>query len=419
MRYNAKAITIAIALTISPVGIAIASREILSDSVQLPDALQFVRAHFLEALAIVRSSTAGRVLTLVALVLVVESFVVGWKGSSLSRLLFGRSSSAILDVLTCIFVHLNLMVFLEIALTLGASVLVSQFISWVSSFYGWSRIALPSDGVFEIALGFAIYWLAISFVQYWGHRIMHTPLLWHLHRFHHAATELNIVTAFRTHPLEPVVLKPVLLVSPLIFFDVPPRILLIYFILGTVSDLLAHSQLSWHFGWIGRWAIQSPRVHQVHHSADQEHRDLHFSICPLWDHLFGTWYKGTKQPSKFGIPDSTYEIRPLTQFMIDTWTFYGGIFRSIGSPLQRLQSAGALVRNGVARALVLMDNGRTPAAPQTNPLDSEQVSAPLRDALRAATPIDSPKASQFVTSILPSSPNLAPISVQRKDVLAL
>jgi len=106
--------------------------------------------------------------------------------------------------------------------------------------------------------------LATSFAQYWGHRLVHTPLFWHLHRFHHAATELNVLTTFRQHPLEPVVLGFLSLVSPLIFFNVPQRVLLIYFFIGTISDLLAHSQLSWEYGWIGRWVVQSPRFHQVH-----------------------------------------------------------------------------------------------------------------------------------------------------------
>src|SRR4029077_11313490 len=145
-------------------------------------------------------------------------------------------------------------------------------------------------------------WFAFTFVGYWGHRLTHMPIVWHLHRFHHAATELNILTVFRQHPVEHTVLLLVGLVSPLVFFNVSDEILFIAFLWSTAFDLLAHSQLQWGYGWFGRWIVASPIVHQIHHSIDDEHRDLNFSNAPLWDHMFGTWYQGEKPPSGFGVP---------------------------------------------------------------------------------------------------------------------
>jgi len=348
MRRNAK--TISVFAVLSVIVLAAAAwiyGKSYSVSAEPSDILKVIFTDVHQLLKGLGSTTVGRVGTLVAIVLIVDAFFLGWKGSSLSRLIFNRNKSAIVDNLYFVILLLSLTgsaaivavsAFIEIAFTLGISIQISKFITWVSSYYSWSRITLPTDGIIEIAASLAIYWLMTSFVQYWGHRLMHTPMFWHLHRFHHAATELNVVTSFRIHPLEPLVLRPLTLVSPLIFFNIPAHILLLYFFLGTISDLLAHSQLPWGYGWIGRWVIQSPRVHQVHHSIEDEHRDLHFSICPFWDHLFGTWYKGTKQPSKFGIPDPAYEIRPLTQFFLDAWNFYVHVARWVCSPLRRLRT---------------------------------------------------------------------------------
>jgi sterol desaturase/sphingolipid hydroxylase (fatty acid hydroxylase superfamily) len=338
---NAKAIGVfAIPSAIMLAGLAFFWHAADASSAKPADILHSFRGYFSDAVAVAVSTSMGRIGILVLSVLLLEILVVGWNRSSIFRLIFGRRPTAIVDALYFLLTLLNLTVFLEIAFTLGTSILASRVIAWVSSNYGWSRITLPSDGIFEIGVGFAIYWLAMSLVQYWGHRLMHTPIFWHLHRFHHAATELNMITAFRVHPLEPVVLRPLTLISPLIFFNVPPRILLVYFILGTVIDLLAHSQLPWGYGWIGRWVAQSPRVHQVHHSIDDEHQNLHFSICPLWDHLFGTWYKGTKLPSGYGIPDPAYEVHPLTQFVLDAGIFYANITRWLRTPLRRLRMSG-------------------------------------------------------------------------------
>ena len=239
--------------------------EIYTASGQPTAIFDSLRNYFSKALSVIDDSIRmGRVGVLVIFVLLAETFFVGWRGSSVFRLVIDRRTSAIVDLLYFLCTLLNLTFFFEIAFTLGASLVASQFIDWVSSNYGWRRMTLPSDGIFEVSVGFAIYWLASSFMQYWGHRLMHTPIFWPLHRFHHAATELNMITVFRVHPLEPLLLRPLTLVSPLIFFNVPQQILVLYFCLATVSDLLAHSQLPWTYGWMGRWLVQSPRASRRH-----------------------------------------------------------------------------------------------------------------------------------------------------------
>ena len=187
-----------------------------------------------------------------------------------------RSWSAILDGLCLVYVLFQLTFFLQVILTLGGSILVSRFLTWVSSHYHWTRLTLPSEGILEIAFSLSVYWLTVSFVGYWGHRFLHTPLLWPLHRFHHAATELNMITAYRQHPVESVATGFFSLVSPFIFLNVPDQVIFPFFVWGIVAGLLEHSQLPWEYGWVGRWVIGSPRYHQIHHSIDEEHQNLHF-----------------------------------------------------------------------------------------------------------------------------------------------
>lgn len=274
---------------------------------------------------------------LVAAGLALEIILMGWRNSSVFRLLFTRRRSATIDTVIFAIVMMGLTDVLSIILTFGISVETGRVVNWILSQYGWSRIVLPTEGALRLAEGFAIYWLLTTFFSYWGHRLMHTPYLWQLHRFHHAATELNMITSFRQHPVEPVVLNLLSVVSPLLFFKVSDPILFIYLLVGTTADLLAHSHLPWTYGWIGSWIIHSPRVHQVHHSVEDEHRDLHFSSCPLWDHVFGTWYTGTKAPSAYGVPDNQYEDRPFRQFAVDALEFYAAVGRSVRSCFRRRQ----------------------------------------------------------------------------------
>jgi sterol desaturase/sphingolipid hydroxylase (fatty acid hydroxylase superfamily) len=305
----------------------------ISGSSLVPDALGLIHLSISSRVNGLFSERTLKLLLLVGVVLALEIAAVGWANSSLFRLAFRRRRSAIVDALFLLTVLLGLGGILEIVLTFGVSIGTTRFVNWVLAQYGWSRIDLPSDGLWQLAVGFSIYWLATTFFDYWGHRLMHVRWCWHLHRFHHAATELNVITVFRQHPVEPLVLGFLRIVSPLIFFDVPDQILLIYFVWGTTFDLLAHSQLPWEYGWFGRWIVASPKVHQVHHSIDDEHRDMHFSKCPLWDHMFGTWYKGTKTPVEYGIPDNQYEVRPVRQFAYDALTFYATVVRGLSGGL--------------------------------------------------------------------------------------
>ena len=284
---------------------------------------------------------------LVAAALALEIMLMGWRNSSVFRLLFARRKSANIDAIVFGILMVGLTDAVTIILTFGISVETGRAVSWILSQYGWPRIALPSEGALPLAAGVAIYWLLTTFFAYWAHRLMHTPQFWPLHRFHHAATELNMITGFRQHSVEPVVLNLLSVVSPLLFFKASDSILFIYLLVGTTADLLAHSHLPWTYGWIGSWVIHSPRVHQVHHSAEDEHRDLHFGICPLWDHLFGTWYKGTKAPSVYGVPDNQYEDRPLRQFAVDALEFYAAIGRNVRSCFRRRRNPpDQPVRNG-------------------------------------------------------------------------
>jgi sterol desaturase/sphingolipid hydroxylase (fatty acid hydroxylase superfamily) len=203
----------AVACAVGFAGWVTAWRVTHSNSLQLAAPWRFLRAHLYEAAA--GSSALGRTAVVVLFVLAVDVLFLGWRGSSLFRLAFARSKSATLDILNAIFLVLNLVFFLQIALTFGGSLLAAKFIAWVLAQYGWSRMTLPSDGASEVMISFAIYWLVASFMRYFGHRLVHTPPFWHVHRFHHAATELNVLTAFRQHPVEPVVLGFVSLVSPL------------------------------------------------------------------------------------------------------------------------------------------------------------------------------------------------------------
>jgi sterol desaturase/sphingolipid hydroxylase (fatty acid hydroxylase superfamily) len=266
-------------------------------------------------------------LTVLALLLLMstEFITQDWNKTAIYRLFVRRSASAKIDLVFWLLQYSGFAFLVSVVFSFGLAIVGARLANFTADRLSWARIELPSDGILQIAFSFLIYWLTMNFFSYWTHRISHLTPFWHVHRFHHAAPELNFVTVYRIHPAE-AILDVVNFLSPLLFLKVSSSVLLVSFFVSQFVTFCQHSELTWDWGWIGRWIFGSPSVHQLHHSIDEEHRDKNFANCPLWDRVFGTWYDGSKKPSGYGIPDPAYEKQPAKQFLLDSWIMY----RSIG-----------------------------------------------------------------------------------------
>lgn len=261
------------------------------------------------------------------LLLVMEPFFLSWEKTTVFIVFVRRNVSALVDFGSTILFFSPFKTTVEYFFTLGVAFAIAKLTDMASARFDWVRWELPSEGVLEVIAGFVVYYLLSSFIGYWQHRLMHWRWFWQLHRFHHAAPEFNILTTFRVNPAEAITVIPAVL--PFFFLKVPNAGLFAAFVVANqILASLQHSSLPWTLGWLGRWVITAPTNHQVHHSIDPEHRDKNFSACPLWDHMFGTWYGGPNRPSGYGIPDPAHVERPLTQWLIDVWIFYRDIARS-------------------------------------------------------------------------------------------
>jgi sterol desaturase/sphingolipid hydroxylase (fatty acid hydroxylase superfamily) len=274
-------------------------------------------------------SPAGALLIGTAVLLVMEVFFLRWERTTIFVVFFRRSASAMVDIGSAIIFFLSwFKTVVEYFFTFGIAFAIAKLADAAALHFDWTRWHLPSEGVLGITASIVVFYLFSTFIGYWQHRMMHWRWFWHLHRFHHAATEINIFTSFRSSPAEAFRLLPFAI--PLFFVKPPSAEMFAAFtVANQLLALLQHSELPWSLGWLGRWVIVSPQYHQIHHSMDEEHRDLNFSVCPIWDHLFGTWYSGSRVPSSYGIPDSAHVERPFTQWLIDIGIFYRDVARSL------------------------------------------------------------------------------------------
>ena len=161
-------------------------------------------------------------------------------------------------------------------------------------------------------LGFVITDLASYLAHYLMH---HVPALWEIHKLHHSASVLSPFTSSRSHPIERklnglvgCLLSGVFFGLVGVFFNATiGQLLMVIATARFIFDLLLlnsirHSDLKISFGLL-EWVFVSPRVHQLHHSADPRHWNRNMGIVlSLWDHIFGTFHKVEKgEGFTFGI----------------------------------------------------------------------------------------------------------------------
>ena len=142
-------------------------------------------------------------------------------------------------------------------------------------------------------------WLAIlvaivllDLIIYAQHRLFHAvPILWRLHRMHHADLEIDVTTGFRFHPGE-IVLSMVIKLGAVAVLGAPALGVMIFEILLNATSLFNHSniRLSVAVDERLRRILVTPDMHRVHHSIVARETNSNFGFnLPWWDRLFGTY----------------------------------------------------------------------------------------------------------------------------------
>jgi sterol desaturase/sphingolipid hydroxylase (fatty acid hydroxylase superfamily) len=154
---------------------------------------------------------------------------------------------------------------------------------------GWGlfhALALPLWA--QAVLGF----LALDFIIYAQHRVFHAvPLLWRLHRMHHADVDIDVTTGLRFHPFE-ILLSLLIKIAAVVALGVPAVAVLIFEVVLNATAMFNHSNVALppKLEPLARWLIVTPQMHQVHHSVVRAETDSNFGFnLPWWDRLLGTY----------------------------------------------------------------------------------------------------------------------------------
>ena len=140
----------------------------------------------------------------------------------------------------------------------------------------------------EVALSILI----LDFAIWAQHLVTHkVPILWRLHRVHHADRDMDVTTAVRFHPVE--IGLSMLLKIGLVYLLGPSALAVVLFeILLNGTALFNHSNLKLPLALdaVLRRVLVTPDMHRVHHSLLREEHDSNYGFAlSIWDRLMGTY----------------------------------------------------------------------------------------------------------------------------------
>jgi len=134
--------------------------------------------------------------------------------------------------------------------------------------------------------------IVLDFAVWLEHVVSHKwPLLWRIHRMHHADTGFDLTTALRFHPLE-IVLSMIWKAAVIIALGAPPVAVLVFEIVLNGAAMFNHAniKLPKAVDAVLRLIIVTPDMHRIHHSTDPRETDSNYGFnLAIWDRLFSTY----------------------------------------------------------------------------------------------------------------------------------
>jgi sterol desaturase/sphingolipid hydroxylase (fatty acid hydroxylase superfamily) len=153
--------------------------------------------------------------------------------------------------------------------------------------------------------------IAMDFVIWLQHVMVHAvPLLWRLHRVHHADLDYDLTTGARFHPLE-IILSMLIKFATIVVLGPPVVAVVIFEVMLNATAMFNHGniRLPAAVDRALRWVLVTPDMHRVHHSIEDDETNSNFGFSlTWWDRLFSTY----REQARAGQIGMTIGIRDFT-----------------------------------------------------------------------------------------------------------
>ena len=148
---------------------------------------------------------------------------------------------------------------------------------------------------------FVLSVIALDFAIYLQHVVFHAvPLLWRLHRVHHADADIDVTTGARFHPIE-ILLSMLIKFAAIAVLGAPAAAVLAFEVLLNATAMFNHANLRLRQP-VDRWLrriLVTPEMHRIHHSMEAAETNSNFGFnLPWWDRLCGTYRERARLPQE-------------------------------------------------------------------------------------------------------------------------
>ena len=181
---------------------------------------------------------------------------------------------------------------------------------------GWGLLALAG---LPFPLAVIVTVLVFDLAIYLQHVMVHAvPVLWRLHRMHHADLDFDVTTGARFHPIE--ILLSMAIKLTLVAALGPPALgILIFEVLLNATAMFNHGNVRIPAGVdrLLRLVVVTPDMHRVHHSVVRREANSNFGFnLPWWDRLFGT-YRAQPAAGHDGMTIGIEQFREARELRLD------------------------------------------------------------------------------------------------------
>lgn len=164
----------------------------------------------------------------------------------------------------------------------------------------------------------AILLVGDDMLQYWWHRLSHSPLLWPLHRAHHTPHYMSVRIMYRNNFFY-YLLMPGIWVSGVLIYLGFANVYLVYIVIKLAVISGAHSAVRWDaplykikflapLMWLVQRTISTPATHWAHHALTNEdgignYKGNFGNLLFFWDILYGSAHITQQFPKEVGLID--------------------------------------------------------------------------------------------------------------------
>lgn len=194
------------------------------------------------------------------------------------------------------------------------TILIFPIAQYISNHIGVEGSFLSFLANTPLTLRVILFFIVADFLHYWIHRLMHHPLIWRVHRWHHSLDHMTWMGGFRATIFDATLVNLAFIFAWPILGNVSYGFIIFILMCNLFINDWMHLNVNFRLPYLEK-IIVTPRYHHIHHSKNKIHYIKNLSaIFSIWDRLFETYIDPDKTEKQltFGLDEKIKTSRLIT-----------------------------------------------------------------------------------------------------------